>query len=148
MEPKSAECGPDKLVVVLRRDLAPGRALNVCGHLTLGLTEAVARRHGGTAACRFTDYPDASGGSHAPISELALIVLSAKASWMTPFRDALIEAGQVHVDYTDLMTEGRYSDQQRAMAEVPAAHLAYLGVAAHGPVELLDPLTRRFSLWH
>lgn len=137
-----------KFVVVLRDQLEPGRALNVCGHLSLGLVAKAARDRPETLEeMAFVNYADADGGRHEPISALGLIVLRGKASWLTHLRSELEHTGLIWTDFVDTMIEGSSAEQLARTAATSAADLAHLGLAAFGPRSVLDPMTKRFSLW-
>jgi hypothetical protein len=138
-----------KFVVVLKAKLPPGVALNAAAHLSLALTARAAREHPELLpAMSFMSYVDADGGVHAPVSALSLVVLTGRGSWLRTFRQDLVEAGLLFTDFTAEMTGDTYVEQLERMRSVRAEELDYYGVGAFGPRELLDPLTKKFSLYH
>ena len=138
----------DKFVIALRKGLPPGRAANVTTHLSLGLV-AAASRHGGTwlTRMRFADFVDADGTSHTPVSTLGAIILVGRPAWLRTLRAQAGSIPALSVDFTELMTIGTADQQLRAMASTREPDLDYYGVGVFGPATIIDPLTRKFSLY-
>src|SRR5205823_13631477 len=95
----------------------------------------------------FIAYEDAGGGRHEPISALSLIVLTGRPSHLRRLRAEAAEAGLLHVDFTDTMTGETYAEQLARTKATPDDGLDCYGVALFGPRVVVDPLTRRLSLW-
>jgi len=134
-----------KFAVVLNKKIAPGTALNACAHMTATL---VARADSETRKqMSFMDYLDADGNVH-PVSALSLVVLSAKNSnQVRTARLDAINAGLPYVDFTQSMTGDTFAEQMDRTRALREENLDYWGVTIFGLKEVVDPITRRFSLW-
>jgi hypothetical protein len=134
-----------KFAVVLNRTIEPGTALNACAHLTACLVARASdddRQH-----MAFVDYLDGSDGAH-PVSALPLIILAAKNSnQIRTARNNAADAGLLYVDFTESMTKDTYVEQMQRTRALPEADLDYWGLALFGPKTVIDPITKRFSLW-
>lgn len=138
----------DKFVIALRKGLEPGRAANVVGHLSLGLVAEAAQREGDwMERMKFADYQDADGVSHAPISTLGAIIVTGRPAWLRRLRSEVADREVLSLDFTDLMTIDTAAEQLHDMAGTAESDLNYLGVGLFGAAELIDPLTRKFSLY-
>ncbi len=136
-----------KFVVALKAKLEPGVATNAAGHLCLGLlAKAAAERPELLPHMAFLDFPDADAGSHAPVSGLSLVVLEGRPAWLRRLRGEAAAAGLLSTDFTAQMTGGSHLDQLERMRRTPEAELDYYGVALFGPRDVVDPLTKKFSL--
>ncbi|MEU8901359.1 DUF2000 domain-containing protein [Nocardia sp. NPDC048505] len=142
--------GDMKMCVVLNRVLRedPGRAINVAGHAMAGLVaKAASQSPERFRAMEFIDYPDASGVSHDYISAHGLIVLSAKAGQLHTLRRVFNQLDVVSVDFCAAMIDGTTAEQLARVAATTTNDLEPLCVAVFGPAEIIDPHTRRLSLW-
>jgi Protein of unknown function (DUF2000) len=95
----------------------------------------------------FVDYPDADGNVH-PVSALSLVVLSAKNS--NQVRTARLEAigaGLPYADFTETMTKDTFVEQMDRTQATREDDLDYWGICMFGLKEVIDPITRKFSLW-
>ncbi|MGW6914478.1 DUF2000 domain-containing protein [Kitasatospora sp. NPDC054939] len=136
-----------KFVVALKAKLPPGVAANAASHMCLALTaRAAAERPELLADMSFLAYTDGDGGRHAPVSGLSLVVLEGRPAWLRKLREEAAAAGLLHTDFTGEMTGGDFADQLERMKATPEESLDYYGVALFGPRELIDPLTKKFSL--
>ncbi|WP_147137199.1 DUF2000 domain-containing protein [Nocardia ninae] len=139
-----------KLYVVINRLLRedPGRAINVAAHAMAGLVaKAACKAPDLLQAMAFIDYPDASGTSHDFISAHGLIVLSAKTGQLKTLRRTFTEQDVHSIDFCDGMLDGSTDEQLARVAATPEEDIVPLCVAAFGPVDTIDPHTRRLSLW-
>lgn len=133
-----------KFVAVLNKKVPVGRVMNALGHATAGLAAAYPDQ----AALRFGNYVDKDGGSHPNISDNPFIVLQAdNSNQLRTFRNALAEHDLLSTDFTSTMTEGTYADQQERTKATPEAELEYWCVVTFGPIDELNALTKKFSLW-
>lgn len=134
-----------KFAVVLNRKIEPGTALNACAHMTATLVaraDSQTRKH-----MSFVDYLDADGNVH-PVSALSLVILSAKnSSQVRTARLEAIKSGLPYADFIQSMTEDTFVEQMDRTRALREEDLGYWGVAIFGPKEVVDPITRRFSLW-
>ncbi|ASU85040.1 DUF2000 domain-containing protein [Nocardiopsis gilva YIM 90087] len=137
-----------KFVVALKAKLDSGVALNAASHLALGLVAQAARSGDDQLAhMSFLDFADSDGGSHSPLSGLSLAVLQGRPAWLRRLRNDFIAADVCFTDFTSDMTGDTYREQLDRMAQTPEEELDYYGVAAFGKKEIIDPLTKKFSLW-
>lgn len=137
-----------KFVVALRTKLDPGIALNAASHLALGLVAQAARQgEDQMARMSFLNFADADGGEHSLVSGLSLAVLEGRPSWLRKLRSEFVAGGVCYTDFTSHMTGGTYKEQVERMAAASEDSLDYFGIAAFGEKSLLDPLTKKFSLW-
>ena len=134
-----------KFAVVLNKKIEPGAALNACAHMTATL---VARADNETRKhMSFMDYLDANGNSH-PVSALSLVVLGAKNSnQVRTTRLEAIKASLAYADFTESMTTDTFVEQMDRTRALREEDLDYWGVTLFGPKEVVDPITRKFSLW-
>ncbi|MQS05944.1 DUF2000 domain-containing protein [Streptomyces alkaliphilus] len=136
-----------KFAVALKAKLDAGVAANAVGHLCLGLlAKAAAERSELLPHMSFLDFPDADEGSHAPVSGLSLVVLERRPAWLRRLRSEAAAEGLLSTDFTAQMTGGSHLDQLERMRRTPEAELDYYGVALFGPRDVIDPLTKKFSL--
>ncbi len=134
-----------KFAIVLNKAVESGVALNACAHMSACLVARASdddRQH-----MTFVDYVDGSDIVH-PVSALSLIVLSAKNSnQIRTARNLAAEAGVLHVDFTESMTRDTYVEQMERTRATKEEDLQYWGLALFGPRTVIDPITKRFSLW-
>lgn len=138
-----------KFVVALKAKLPQGTATNAASHLCLALAaKAAAEQPALLANMSFLAYTDADGGQHVPVSGLSLVVLEGRPAWIRKLREEVAAAGLLHTDFTGEMTGGDFADQLDRMKATAEQSLDYYGVAAFGPRDRIDPLTKKFSLLH
>ena len=63
-------------------------------------------------------------------------------------KQQLIENGALFTDFTETMTGDTYKEQLNKTLETSNEDINYFCITAFGEKEILDPLTRKFSLWH
>jgi hypothetical protein len=137
-----------KIVTLLEKNLPSGVALNVSAHMGLGLAaDAAANAPSTLAAMNFQQYRDGDGFSYPFISALPLIVLRAKAGEIRWFHDECHRYKLLNIAFVSDMTGGTYLEQMERLSKRPRSEVAYFGVCAIGDRAILDPLTRKFSLW-
>ena len=137
-----------KIVVAVNKALDAGVALNAAAHSAIGLAARVATEApGGLEAFNLKDYVDADGNPHDCISALSLIVLRGSNGDLRKLRRSLREEGILCVDFTHQMTGDTYVEQLERSAATSEQDLQYYAVAALGPADEINPLTRRLSLW-
>lgn len=137
-----------KIVVALNKNLECGPALNTSAHLGLGLAAKLsALEPAHFQLLQFTDFRDAGGEAHDFISARSLIVLRARNAELRAFRQELGKQGVLFVDFTNQMTGETWVEQVARSAVTPERELEYFGVAAFGTRSILDPLTKKLSLW-
>jgi hypothetical protein len=95
----------------------------------------------------FVDYLDADGNVH-PVSALSLVVLSARNSnQIRTVRLEAIRAGLPYADFTESMTKDTFVEQMNRTRALREADIDYWGICIFGLKEMIDPITRKFSLW-
>lgn len=133
-----------KFVAVLNRKIPVGNLMNALGHMAAGLGGS----YSNLAGMRFDDYFDKDGGKHPSISDNPFIILSAdNSNQIRNLRNQLINAGIKFTDFTSTMTVGSYKEQQERTKQTPEIELDYWGICFFGPKEVLNNLTKKFSLW-
>ena len=122
-----------------------GTALNACAHMTATLVaraDSETRKH-----MSFVDYLDANGNVH-PVSALSLVVLSARNSnQIRTARLEAISAGLSYADFTESMTKDTFVEQMDRTRALREGDIDYWGLCIFGLKEMIDPITRKFSLW-
>ena len=133
----------ERLVLVLDKSLPPGVAMNAAVHLGVGL----AARLGDPQRLRMVDYVDASDDIHPSISSLSFVVLSCSRNRLAQLRNDALAANIPSTTFLETMTGDTYTQQLERTRATPKSSLQFYGVALFGTRSLLDPLTRKFSLW-
>jgi len=137
-----------KIAVAVNKSLEPGVALNAVAHASLGLAAKASRDHAEVfTGFDFQNYADADGGDHDFILARSLIVLRGRNGELRRLREDARREGLVSVDFTHQMTGDTFVEQLVRSAATPSAEFQYYAVAVAGPVDELDPLTRKLSLW-
>ena len=133
-----------KFVAVLNKKIPVPNLMNALGHMAAGLSASYTNLPG----MRFDNYFDKDGGNHKSISDNPFIILSAdNSNKIRALRIVLIEKGIHFVDFTSTMTVGTYIEQQQRTKETPELELEYYGICLFGPIDQINELTRKFSLW-
>lgn len=131
--------------MVLNEKIATGVAMNAASHMCLSMVaQATAEQK---AAMQFIDYVDADGKVYPSISSLSLIVLTGKASHMKKFIEEAKEKGMITSAFVKTMTGGTYAEQLVNTKSIKSDDIEYYGVAAFGPKEIMDTMTKKFSLF-
>ncbi|MGA2583732.1 MAG: DUF2000 domain-containing protein [Tepidisphaeraceae bacterium] len=135
-----------RIVAVVNKNLEPGKAMNAIAHMTLGLANRIGEK--GREDLKFLDFVDADGQTHPSVSARSLIVLRGSANEIRTLRQAVRGAKIAFVDFvSNTMTGDTWAEQLQRTATMREADLDYAGIAIFGIKEILQPLTRRFSLW-
>ena len=133
-----------KFVAVLNKKIPVGNLMNALGHMTAGLVGSYLN----LPEMRFDTYFDKDGGEHKSISDNPFIILSAdNSNQIRTLRNELKKSGIHFVDFTSTMTVGIYKEQQKRTKQTPELELEYYGICFFGPEEILNGLTKKFSLW-
>ncbi len=96
----------------------------------------------------FIDFVNKDGSIHKSISWLSLIVLRGKNGEIKKLRNEFIENDILFTDFIETMTGDTYKEQLDKTLETSSEDMNYFCIAAFGEKELIDPLTKKFSLWH
>ena|SRR3989344_3079820 len=133
-----------KFVAVLNGKIPTGNLMNALGHMAAGL----AGSYPNLPEMRFDTYVDKDAGEHKSISDNPFIILSAdNSNQIRSLRNELIANGVHFTDFTSTMTVGTYQEQQERTKETAELDLDYWGICFFGSKEVLNPLTKKFSLW-
>jgi hypothetical protein len=133
-----------KFVAVLNKKIPVPNLMNALGLMAAGISAS----YPNIPEMRFDSYIDHDGGNHKSISDNPFIILSAdNSNKIRTLRHSLIEKNIHFVDFTSTMTVGTYLEQQQRTKETPEANLEYYGICLFGPIEQINELTRKFSLW-
>lgn len=135
-----------KFVAVVNKDLEIGKALNAIAHSCAGLVASAPEEL--KEKMSFVDFTDKDGSIHKNISGLSLIVLRGKNGEIKKLRRNLIENNVLYTDFTETMTGDTYKEQLEKTLETTEENMKYFCVVAFGEKEILNPLTKKFSLWH
>jgi hypothetical protein len=137
-----------KIVAVLNKELESGVAMNAAAHMALGLAARAGVEAPALAeAMIFQEYKDANGKLYPFISGLSLIVLRGKANDIRKFHAACEENKIMNTVFLKEMTGDTFREQLERLAATPTEAVGYYGVCAIADRDVLDPLTKRFSLW-
>jgi hypothetical protein len=133
----------EKTVVLLSTQLDVTTALNVVGHLSLGLGAACRHR-----LIRSNSYTDASGERHLGVSAWPFVVLKTRPAKLRSALDQARRSSQLVVaDYPrEILTTTTDDELAAALAASRDSDLEYLGLIAHGPVDDVDAVFGTFSL--
>lgn len=135
-----------KFVAVVNKDLEIGKALNAIAHSCAGLVSIAPNDI--KEKMSFIDFADKDGSIHKSISGLSLIVLRGKNNEIKKLRQNFIENNILFTDFTETMTGNTYKEQLDKTLETSNEDMKYFCITAFGEKEVIDPLTKKFSLWH
>lgn len=135
-----------KFVAVVNKDLEIGKALNAIAHSCAGLVSIASDDIKDKMS--FIDFIDKDGSIHKSISGLSLIVLRGKNNEIKKLRKSFIENNILFTDFTETMTGDTYKEQLDKTLETSDEDMKYFCITAFGEKEIIDPLTKKFSLWH
>jgi hypothetical protein len=132
-----------RYIAVLNKKMEIGRAFNVLGHLSVGLSNQLT-----DGEALHLDYLDMEGNVHPSLSHYPFIVLKAdNSNKLRKIREEALSRGIKFTDFTSTMTEGGSIEQQLRTRETKEADLEYLGVCLFGSTETLREFTKKFSLY-
>ena len=121
-----------KIAVLLRDDLQPWQELNVCAFLVSGITGANPEVVG-------EPYRDADGIEYLPMLGQPVLVLQGSAETLTAAHSrALGRELPMSIFTADLFATGNDDDNRAAVAAVGTAELDLVGIAVHGPKNVVD----------
>lgn len=134
-----------KFVAVVNKELEVGKALNAIAHSLAGLVSMADEEL--KEKMSFIDFPDKDHFVHKAISGLSLIVLRGKNNEIKKLRQKFIENHIFFTDFTETMTGETYQEQLVKTKETSEEEMNYFCVVGFGEKTVLDPLTKKFSLW-
>ena len=134
-----------KFVVIVNKKIESGKALNAVAHACLGLVNSASEEE--KKKMSFIDY-QGKDTNHKSISALSLIVLRGSNGEIKKARNKFIEQNVHFTDFTITMTGDTYKEQLEKTKATNDENMEYFCVAAFGEKELLNPITKKLSLWH
>ena len=134
-----------KFVVIVNKKIEVGRALNAVSHSCTGLVASASDEL--REKMSFIDF-EGKDTNHKSISALSLIVLRAKNGEIKKARRQFAEQNILFTDFTVTMTGDTYKEQLEKTKEVSDEEMEYFCVAAFGEKDIIDPITKKLSLWH
>jgi len=135
-----------KFVAVVNKDLEMGKALNAIAHSCLGLVSSAPDEL--KEKMSFIDFTDKDNSVHQNISGLSLIVLRGKNGEIKKLRKNFVENKILFTDFVETMTGDTYKEQLDKTLETSEEDMKYFCIVGFGEKSLIDPLTKKFSLWH
>jgi hypothetical protein len=133
-----------KFVVVLNEKIEVPKLMNALGHMTAGLVGSC----NDIPSMKFLHYVDGDETSHPSISHYPFIVLSAaNGNQIRTLRKNAIEANILYTDFVDTMLGFSANDQLQKTYNTLEKDLVYFGIALFGKAEVLNLLTKKFSLF-
>ncbi len=132
-----------KFVIAVNKTIDVGVAMNAATHVALSIAAQASDEQ--KKLMSFITYEDGAGIAHPSISGLSLIVLRGKNGELKKLVNAARDQGMLHADFIETMTGDTYVEQlERTKA---TQEPTYYAVAVFGKKEVIDPLTKRFSLY-
>jgi hypothetical protein len=125
-----------KVVVLLRDDLLPWQELNVTAFLISGIATSDPELIG-------EPYRDGDGNQYLPMVRQPILILSATADLLPKVREKALSRGISMAIYTyDLFATGHDAANRAAVSSVTAGDLDLVGIALHGPRNVVDRITK------
>lgn len=134
-----------KLVVLVNKRLDTGVAMNALAHATAASVNLIGDE--GRASLKFLDFTDANGQVYLGISARRFIVLRGSDGDIRKLRQRAIEVGLPAVCFTQTMTGETYVEQLERTKSTPTSELTFYAIALVGRAEVLNPITKKYSLW-
>lgn len=130
-----------KFTVVLNKKHPVGMRMNALGHLSAGLSRRVAD------SIDLLEYHSPELGFTSLISRYPVIALSAdNNNQLRRLWSAVLESSVAYNVFTTSMIGTSATEQLVATAASTTDDVDFVGVMLFGPADVLDPLTRKFSL--
>ena len=131
-----------KLVALLNKDLPVGVVMNALAHATIGLGAQIGKQD-----LMLDDYQDQNGNIYPNISKMPFIILRGKSGEIRKTLIAAKEQELAHGVFINTMTGGTYQEQLANTLVTLEEQLIYYCIVLFGPVETVNSLTKKFSLW-
>lgn len=132
----------NKLVALLNKDLPVGVVMNALAHATVGLGAQIGKHD-----LMLDNYQDLAGNIYPNISKMPFIILRGKSGEIRKTLVAAKEQAVAHGVFINTMTGGTYQEQLANSLVTPEEQLVYYCIVLFGPVEAVNSLTKKFSLW-
>ena len=134
-----------KFVVIVNKKIESGKALNAVAHACLGLVNSATPEE--KEKMNFIDY-EGKDTNHKSISALSLIVLRGSKGEIKKARKQFQEQKVHFTDFTVTMTGDTYKEQLAKTKETSDENMEYFCIVAFGEKDIINPITKKFSLWH
>ncbi len=134
-----------KFVAVINEKIEMGKALNAIAHMSLGLTNIADEET--REKMSFIDFPDKDNETHKSISGLSLIVLKGRNGEIKKVRRQFAEENILFTDFVETMTGDTYAEQLVKTKELGQEEHNYFGLLAFGEIDVINPITRKLSLY-
>ena len=127
---------PTKVAVVLREDLLPWQELNVTAFLASAVAAAVPELIG-------RPYEDGDGTRYLAMIRQPVLVLTGSTDVLVRARTRALERGLPTSVFTaELFATGGDAENRAAVRAVRGADLDLVGIAVHGPRNVVDEVTK------
>ncbi len=131
-----------KFTAVLSKRQPVGTQFNALGHLVAGLMGRI-----NNDCPEFLEYKAPHAGFVSMISTYPVIVLGAdNNNQMRRLCATVVESGLPHNIFTTSMVGASAAEQVAATAAAAAETLEFVGVIVFGAADVIDPMTKRFSV--
>lgn len=134
-----------KFVAVINEKIEMGKALNAIAHMSLGLTNIADEET--REKMSFIDFPDKDNEIHKSISGLSLIVLKGRNGEIKKVRRQFAEENILFTDFVETMTGDTYAEQLVKTKELGQEEHNYFGLLEFGEIDVINPITRKLSLY-
>lgn len=131
-----------KLVAIVNKDIPTGVGMNALAHMSIGLGAELGKEN-----LRLDNYQDKEGNVYPNISQIPFIILRGKSQEIRKIMLAAKELELHHGIFIHTMTGGGYQEQLDNTAQTPEEQLTYYGCVLYGPIEKINNLTKKLSLW-
>ncbi|WKZ31101.1 MAG: lysine--tRNA ligase [Candidatus Dojkabacteria bacterium] len=139
----STPASNSKFVIVLNKDVEGWRLTNTVGHLTAYLGGKVGEAVVGRESFTLADGDKISANSQFPV-----ITLAANPGQMVNFARKVQETGLPYLIYVDEMIQFNLDDPlQEDLKDKKLDDLLIWGIGVFGAADIIDPLTKKFSMW-
>lgn len=132
-----------KLTAVLNEKIGIGKAMNALAHMTAGLVGSLPDVH----VLELINYEDKDGGAHLASKHPFIILTAKNSNKLRELKKSALEKGVHCTSFTSAMTVGTWEEQVNTSKATPDEALEYYGVCLFGEKEVVEDLTRKFSLW-
>jgi len=132
-----------KFVAVLNKSADPQKLFNALGHISVGLAGNTSQ----SEEMGFLSYFDAGNNEYPNISKYPFIVLKGNGSKIKQFRRDLIANNIPYSCFLNTMITGGSEVQVATTKSTSADELEILAIVTFSERFILDPLTKKFSVW-
>jgi len=138
---KMFEDNQKKLYIIVNRNMDASVLMNAAGHLAAGIMQK-------TEDCIFHDYPNNAAGLTACLSHFPVVILQAKNS--NQLYSTILKCKDACLIYNFFCSTmlGQSTEQQiEATKNADPGALEFIAIAIFGDTEVMQPITRKFSVY-